>query len=106
MMEWGREVDVAQHIRFRLKILQPALDDVADAHDADELALPDDRKMPDPVLGHEAHGAFDAVVWRDRNDCPVRRGLYRQRKRRLSKFRDSSHYFTLGDDAGDGVTGL
>jgi len=35
-----RDVDIAKDVRLGFEVLQPKLDDIADAHDADDTATP------------------------------------------------------------------
>src|ERR1700726_2030485 len=60
-----RYVGVSQHVRFGFQILQPMLDDIADADDADELAVVDYRQMPYAMVRHQAHRALQAIAWRN-----------------------------------------
>ena len=64
-----RYVGVPQHIRFGFQIFQPMLDDIADADDADELAVGNRGQMPHAVMPHQARGALQGIV-RGNCDCP------------------------------------
>src|SRR5258707_15818092 len=39
---------------------------VADAHDPSQAAVNHDRRVPDPVLGHDAHDLLEWGLWRNR----------------------------------------
>src|SRR5450759_1051849 len=54
--------DVAdQALLFGYQLVHAALDDVADADDADQPTSLDHRHVSDPVLGHQPHQALDHV---------------------------------------------
>src|SRR5258708_6845704 len=57
----GREIGVAKDARLQFDLLQPTLDRITDADDSYQLALLDDRQMPNPTLGHLDHDALECV---------------------------------------------
>lgn len=53
---------VLQMVALGLELVDALLDDVADAHDAGQLAVDHDRKVADAVLGELAGDRLDLVV--------------------------------------------
>src|SRR5580704_2656004 len=49
-------------MRFVLDLVEPALDHIADADDADEPAVLDHREVADAAVGHLGHQLGDAVA--------------------------------------------
>ena len=56
------EVRIPEHPDLEVRVLEAALDDVADADDAAELPLLDHREVADAPDGHLHHDVTDAVV--------------------------------------------
>src|SRR3546814_6076790 len=56
-----RHIRVPQRAGLQLEVVEAALDHVADADDAAQLSLVDDRHMAYPVQGHRRHDEFDSV---------------------------------------------
>src|SRR5690242_13251574 len=54
-----RPCDVAQHIGFALLLVEAVLDEVADADEADELAVFHHRQVADAVRGHQRHDGVE-----------------------------------------------
>ena len=50
-----RDIGIAQDVVLQLQIVQPMSDDVADADDAGELSVAQNRHMAHPMTGHQAH---------------------------------------------------
>src|ERR1700678_2958120 len=50
-----------QLLVLAFELFHPRLDDVADADDADQLAVLEHRHVPDPVLGHQQRETVDRV---------------------------------------------
>jgi hypothetical protein len=72
-----RDVFVPQDVCFGFQIFQPNFDDVADANDADEASLGNDRQMPQAVICHQAHGALQAISGGNRDHGVGRDVQYR-----------------------------
>src|SRR5580693_6462370 len=101
-----RYVCVPQDIRFGFQIFQPMLDDVADADDADELAIVSHRQMAHAVIRHQAHRALQAIAGRNLDDGMGHDVRYRQRKRSLSMPRDRVYDVAFGYEALDRIAAL
>src|SRR3546814_19032696 len=56
-----RHIRVPQRAGLQLEVVEAALDHVADADDAAQLSLVDDRPMAYPVQGPRPHADFDRV---------------------------------------------
>src|SRR5690348_15038167 len=48
------------------ELVDTVLHHVADAHDPSQAAVNHDRRVPDPVLGHDAHDLLNWGLWRNR----------------------------------------
>src|SRR4249920_2402356 len=58
--------DVAGQMRLLgFEFVDAVLHHVADAHDPSQAAVNHDRRVPDPVLGHDAHDLLNWGLWRD-----------------------------------------
>src|ERR1700722_11688305 len=92
--------DVGLQLRvLAFQLFHPRLDDVADADDADQLAVLEHRHVPDPVLGHQQREAVDRVRLATGRDHRCHDLLDRQREDRRSMGVQLAHHVTLGDDA-------
>ena len=100
------QVCVPEHIRFGFQIFQPVPDDIADADDADELAVGNRGQMPHAVMRHQAHGALEVVGRGDRDDGMVHDVAHRHGERPLAIPRNGEDDVALRDQAGDGIAAL
>ena len=53
-----------------LQLVEPVLDHVADADDADHLAIPEHGQVAEAALGHRLHQVVEAVLGRAGHDLP------------------------------------
>jgi hypothetical protein len=62
-----RYLCIPHDIRFGFQIFQSMLDDVANADDADELAVDNNGQMPHAMIRHQTHRALQAIGGRNRD---------------------------------------
>src|SRR5262245_40212325 len=101
---WSGLVDVGvELVALELQLVERRLHDVADADDAGQLAVGDDRDVPDPAFGHHDAQLVHVrvrvgrghVAGHDRADRPVEDGLV---------LVETAYDVALADDAVDGLT--
>src|SRR5664280_704420 len=88
----------AQALPFAYQLVHAVLDDVADAHDADQPTALDHRHVSDPVLGHQPHQALDRVPGGGHRDVHRHDRRDRRLERTGTVRRQYPDDVALGDD--------
>jgi hypothetical protein len=98
------DVNVSQDVRFHFQIIHPALDDIADADNADELTVSDDGQMAHAMTRHQVHSLLKAVLRGNAEDGRRKSLHHRHGKRPFPMVGYRTDDLTLRRDASDHVS--